>query len=797
MQEVINNGSATFETKHKRKDGTVFDLDITSTYMASSEKEGIFIVFGRDVTKRKAVENELKTTVDKFTKVFNACPDPIFISDSKTGVYLDVNDKFLEKSGYDKSELIGHTPLELNFWLDPEERKQCLDELHKNGRLKDYKARHKRKDGTIGNYKYNTEIIEFRGEKCLFNFMTDISEEVSKDESLKESEERFRLAMQATSDGLWDMDFARGKIYNSPSYYKMLGLENEDIKPSDDDWLRLVHPDDQEYVFSVNKDCRLGIRKDFDIEFRMKTKNGTYKWIRSRGLIVNQASNGEATRIVGTHVDMTERKQMEIEQENTAQALMNSEEKYRSIIEQSKDGIVLTDNAGIVISWNSSFSSLTGISEADALGKPLWELQFILAPEKYRTPRLLEIIQQFISSCLEGSSGFEKSKEAMLQSKDGSIHIVDSSYFIIDTKYERMLCSKFRNITERKEAETKLFEYNNRLNLTMRAAKIIWWELDTNTMNVSYDKDIVGIFGYDPEIFKTMQDFLSIVHPDDIGLIMNRMNELLASENTTYDIEYRSKTKSGEYKWYYLIGYIVKGDKIYSKPRIAGIIMDIDTRKRNETEIKTLLSEKELLLQEIHHRMKNSLNTIKSLFSLQSQNLNNIIAIKALNDAENRIESMMILYDKLYQSKDFSNLSIKNYLPTLANEIVKNFPNGNSVEIVDKVEDFELSTKYLQTLGIIVNELITNIMKYAFTNTGIITISASLFDKKVMISLHDNGTGMPESVDFDHSAGFGLKLINLLTKQLNGSIRIERGYGSTIILEFDVGGHDNSLVGSW
>ena len=76
-------------------------------------------------------------------------------------------------------------------------------------------------------------------------------------------------------------------------------------------------------------------------------------------------------------------------------------------------------------------------------------------------------------------------------------------------------------------------------------------------------------------------------------------------------------------------------------------------------------------------------------------------------------------------------------------------------------------------------------MKYAFTNTGIITISASLFDKKVMISLHDNGTGMPESVDFDHSAGFGLKLINLLTKQLNGSIRIERGYGSTIILEFE------------
>ncbi len=148
---------------------------------------------------------------------------------------------------------------------------------------------------------------------------------------------------------------------------------------------------------------------------------------------------------------------------------------------------------------------------------------------------------------------------------------------------------------------------------------------------------------------------------------------------------------------------------------------------------------------------------------------------------------MSILYEKLYQSQGFNDLSIKHYLPSLVEEIVHTFPNGKSVEIREGIEDFILSAKLFQALGIIVNELITNIMKYAFVDDrqGIITIEAEQSGDRVTLSVQDNGVGMPADIDFENSSGFGLMLIKELTRQLNGTIGIERNNGTKVLLEFD------------
>jgi len=218
------------------------------------------------------------------------------------------------------------------------------------------------------------------------------------------------------------------------------------------------------------------------------------------------------------------------------------------------------------------------------------------------------------------------------------------------------------------------------------------------------------------------------------------------------------------------------------------VVHDITARHHAEEEIKSLLAEKELILKEVHHRLKNNMNTIKSLLILQSDTLKETSAIKALKDAENRVHSMMVLFDKLYQAADISELSIKEYLQTLVDDIVANFPNSSSVKVVTLIDDFILDAKRLQPLGLIINELLTNIMKYAFTgkDSGLITVSASKKNKEVTICIKDNGNGMPESIDFENSTGFGLMLVGMLTKQINGKIRIERSKGTTIILEFEV-----------
>jgi two-component sensor histidine kinase/CheY-like chemotaxis protein len=217
---------------------------------------------------------------------------------------------------------------------------------------------------------------------------------------------------------------------------------------------------------------------------------------------------------------------------------------------------------------------------------------------------------------------------------------------------------------------------------------------------------------------------------------------------------------------------------------------EIEFRQKAENEIKALLKEKEIILTEVHHRIKNNMTTLQALLNLQVRTLKEPSAIEALQEAGFRIQSMMILYDKLYQSSSFEEISVKEYIPSLVNEIVKNFPNYQSANIEIEVEDFILDAKRLQPLGIMINEILTNIMKYAFTNrmNGQIILQVGLktdlTTKNALITIHDNGNGLPESVDFNNSKGFGLRLIELLAKQLKGSIKIERNDGTKFILEF-------------
>ncbi len=166
---------------------------------------------------------------------------------------------------------------------------------------------------------------------------------------------------------------------------------------------------------------------------------------------------------------------------------------------------------------------------------------------------------------------------------------------------------------------------------------------------------------------------------------------------------------------------------------------------------------------------------------LQAGTLKDPSAIDALKDAGNRVKNMMILYNKLYQFTGVDNIPVMNYLSNLVDEVIANFPNSKSVRLMKNIDDFVLDTKILQPLGIIINELLTNIMKYAFTgmDNGLIEVSVKQRENTVSITVADNGIGMPGSVGFENKNSFGLQLVRELVKQINGTIRIVRGKGSS------------------
>lgn len=210
-------------------------------------------------------------------------------------------------------------------------------------------------------------------------------------------------------------------------------------------------------------------------------------------------------------------------------------------------------------------------------------------------------------------------------------------------------------------------------------------------------------------------------------------------------------------------------------------------QKKAEEKVKSLLAEKELILKEVHHRIKNNMLTLTSLFALQASNLENPTVIAALEDPSRRVESMMMLYSKMYQTTNFTAISVAEYLPELINEIVSNFCISATIKVDLNIEDFILDVNKMQPLGIIINELITNSMKYAFDEktTGELYVSVTTKDNRVFLVVEDNGCGIPESINFENSTGFGLILVKGLTKQLNGTIQLERGNGCRFVMEFE------------
>jgi PAS domain S-box-containing protein len=215
---------------------------------------------------------------------------------------------------------------------------------------------------------------------------------------------------------------------------------------------------------------------------------------------------------------------------------------------------------------------------------------------------------------------------------------------------------------------------------------------------------------------------------------------------------------------------------------------DITDRKLAEDKIKSLLSEKELLLREVHHRIKNNMSVITGMLMLQAETLKEPSAIAALKDAQGRVRSMMVLYDKLYRSANFRTISAKEYLTSLIDEIVRNFPSRSLITVETHIDDCILEAKTLSPMGIIINELLTNAMKYAFTDRekGIIRVSLSIKDKHATLIIQDNGSGIPESIDTGNSTGFGLQLVSMLTEQLEGTMRMEREEGTRFVMEFEV-----------
>jgi two-component sensor histidine kinase len=223
--------------------------------------------------------------------------------------------------------------------------------------------------------------------------------------------------------------------------------------------------------------------------------------------------------------------------------------------------------------------------------------------------------------------------------------------------------------------------------------------------------------------------------------------------------------------------------------RAQELQIELLERERIEAQIKASLQEKEVLLKEIHHRVKNNLQVISSLLDLQANHIHDERTIEMFRDSQNRVSSMGLIHERLYQAEDLARIDFADYIRDLANNLFYSYSvDAAYVTLATHVDDVVLDVDRGIPCGLIINELVSNSLKYAFPNgqKGEIHIDLHHRDEQFLLVVRDDGVGIPDGIDLQHTPSLGLKLVNTLVRQLKGKIALERKNGTKFTIEFSV-----------
>jgi PAS domain S-box-containing protein len=472
--------------------------------------------------------------------------------------------------------------------------------------------------------------------------------------------------------------------------------------------------------------------------------------------------------------DITECKQME-------NALRASEEKFEKVFRSSPQALTITGlNDGRFIEVNDSFTSNLGYSREEAIGHTTLELGiWITHKDRIR----------FVDTLKENR--FVRNTELDMRTKKGETVSMLVSAEMIDVEGKACMLSTFFNITERKQAEDALQESEERLHQAVRVSQIGIFDQDHRTDIIYWSPEQRHIYGFGQEEPVTLSAFLMHLYPEDSERITKAVRCAHdPAGDGSFDVEHRIVDRNGSIHWVRTQSCThFEGEGSSRHPvRTVGAAADITERKSAEEKIEASLKEKEILLREIHHRVKNNMQIVSSLLMLQSYN----IEVKKYKDmfieSQTRIYSMALIHEKLFQSESIAQINFKEYIEGIISNIFESYCIKSNIKIDINVENIPINIDYAVPCGLIINELVTNSLKYAFPDerNGKIQISLKSNDNKMIhLSISDDGIGIPKDMDIRKTKSLGLHLVTALAEsQLHGKIILNRENGTQFQIGF-------------
>ncbi|HEY9669785.1 MAG TPA: PAS domain S-box protein [Coleofasciculaceae cyanobacterium] len=713
-----------------------------------------------DITEHKRVNDALRESEQRYRMLVEGMNDGVIVVD-ENGLISYVNEKLADMLGYSLVEMIGHHTSEFldkaNLKIIEEQR-----DRRRKGESGSYELGLQRKDGqnllTIASA---TPMLGEDGSfKGSFKVITDISTLKAVEAQLQQANEQLQAVLDAVPGCVaWMSD---------DGHY--LGV-NQHLANAYN-----LHRDSfigrEIGFFSDNCDFPLFMRQFFASSAQTASRVITIQIGGStqNHLIVAQKYN-QGTKAVAVGIDISDRIQAQ-------EALQSQKDFLQTVIDTNPNLIYVKDTESKIILVNQACADFYGVKIEDLLGKTVAELH----PHESDVARFTDLEQEVITTLqqkfipeeslgtLTGEVRWFQSIKKPLFAKDGQVYGVFG------------VCT---DITERKLAQEALRLSEERFRLAIDNIPDVFVIYDAQRRFQFVNAQGIRRSGKSLEehLGKTDEE----VWPDEVTKEYLPILKQAVETNTIQTGECRITLAHAD-TLVLIVTYVPLLNEQGEIYQILGITHDITDHKQAETQIREALREKEVLLQEIHHRVKNNLQVISSLLDLQSQQIDEPAMLEVFRESCNRVRTMALIHEQLYQSQDCAKINFSDYLNDLTNYLFQAYGvNADKIILELDIDEVSINITTAIPCGLIISELISNAIKHAFPNqeSGLIKITLrSDLHKNIKLIIKDNGIGLPKTYNIKKTKSLGLQLVNVLIGQLEGTLKLNQSTGAEFCICF-------------
>ncbi|MEB3883206.1 PAS domain S-box protein [Lyngbya sp. CCY1209] len=579
------------------------------------------------------------------------------------------------------------------------------------------------------------------------------------------SQERLEYLLSSSPGILYSLqvtgDFRATFVSNNAT--QILGYDIAELK-APGFWMDHIHPEDLPNIQAVGL-APLFERGYYNHEYRFLHRDGSHRWIYDQMKLIRDGE-GNPLEIVGYWIDISDRKQAE-------ERLRATNEQLQAILDAVPGFVSWIDSQGYYQGVNRQLARTFGLTPEDFVGRDVGFLEssrgFAGFVREFLNQPELKTSEVTIETHLDGETRY---------------------HLLVSQKYDRdrSVVSIGIDITDRKRIEEQLWATTSRLSTlieNLQFGVLVEDEIHGIVLVNQAFCDLFGVatppeklFGNDGSNFaREYQDLFA-----DPTEFVRRSREILSVGEAVTNEEIRF-ADGRTMEWDYVpIGI---GDRHQGH---LWMYRDISDRKQAESRLVSSLQEKEVLLKEIHHRVKNNLLVVSNLLEFQGDYLEDETLIRVLEESRDRIYSMALIHEKLYCSTNLDRIDFGEYLENLVDNLFESYNVAEdriSVEL--DVEAIDLNIETAHPCGLIVNELLSNTFKHAFPNgrTGNVRLELHrLPDDKIGLTVQDDGVGFPPDLDFHNVESLGMELICTLTEQLEGEITMRQNNGTIFTIIF-------------